>query len=332
MERDRAIDSTKFLLICLVIFAHALEVCRDTDWLSEKVYIFIYSFHMPAFIILSGYFFKDNDNSKFWKGVVNLFLTYLFFQIALCGNPLTYSTADGPLVSQLIDGLRFNVTHLYLPAGALWYIVSLAFWRMLLHFIPYSIRDSKATLVIGVAFIICIVGGFFPMGRELSFQRTVAFFPYFLLGYYAKRFDGYAMLKRVKVQYALVIVTVYAIIVFAIGHFPLSMLVQFFDYYELGNPIYGVGMRIVSFLWMLPLTLAILRLFANVTVFYNQGRNTLFYYIYHMYAIMGMRIVLNTVLGGVNLVIIIFISSILILLLFGISRFKILYRPLAFIK
>ena len=36
--------------------------------------------------------------------------------------------------------------------------------------------------------------------------------------------------------------------------------------------------------------------------------------------------------GGVNLVIIIFISSILILLLFGISRFKILYRPLAFIK
>ena len=106
------------------------------------------------------------------------------------------------------------------------------------------------------------------------------------------------MLKRVKVQYALVIVTVYAIIVFAIGHFPLSMLVQFFDYYELGNPIYGVGMRIVSFLWMLPLTLAILRLFANVTVFYNQGRNTLFYYIYHMYAIMGMRIVLNTVLGG----------------------------------
>lgn len=298
MERDRAIDSTKFLLICLVIFAHALEVCRDTDWLSEKVYIFVYSFHMPAFIILSGYFFKDNDKSKFWKGVINLFLTYLFFQVALCGNPLTYSSADGPLVSQLMGGLWFNVTHFYLPAGALWYIVSLAFWRMFLHFIPCSMRDSKSTLAIGVAFVISIVCGFIPLGRELSFQRTFAFFPYFLLGYYAKRFDGYALLKRVKVQYALMIVTVYAIVVFAIGHFPLSMLVQFFDYYELKIPLIGVGMRIMSYLWMLPLTLAILRLFANVTFFYKQGRNTLFYYIYHMYAIMGMRIVLNAVLGG----------------------------------
>ena len=99
-------------------------------------------------------------------------------------------------------------------------------------------------------------------------------------------------------QYAVLLVTAYSIIVFGIGHLPVSMLVQFFDYYELGNPIFGVGMRIMSYLWMLPLTLAILRLFANVTIFYNQGRYTLFYYIYHMYAIMGMRIVLNTVSGG----------------------------------
>lgn len=68
MEGDRAIDSTKFLLICLVIFAHALEVCRDTDWLSEKVYIFVYSFHMPAFIILSGFFSKITIRVNFGKG------------------------------------------------------------------------------------------------------------------------------------------------------------------------------------------------------------------------------------------------------------------------
>ena len=298
MERNRAIDSTKFLLIVLVIFAHALEVCRDTDWLSAKVYVFIYTFHMPAFIILSGYFFNDIDKTKFWKGVVNLFLTYSFFQVALCGNPLTYSSSNGSLCSQLLDGLKYNVTHFYQPAGALWYILSLAFWRILLHLIPVHFRENKAALILGLASIVSIIFGFIPLGREFSFQRTFAFFPYFLLGFNAKRLDGYAKLNKINALYACGVVVLYVIVVFVIGHFPLSMLVQFFHYSELGNPIIGLGMRIVSYIWMLPLTLAILRLFDNVSVFYTQGKNTLFYYVYHMYAIMGMRIALFSIMGG----------------------------------
>ena len=229
---------------------------------------------------------------------MNLLLTYSFFQVALCGNPLTYSPSNGPLSSQLIDGLWYNMTHFYEPAGALWYILSLAFWRVLLHIIPINLRENKATWVIGLACAISLVCGFIPLGRELSFQRTFVFFPYFLLGFYAKQFEYYAKLKEVKALYTWGVIILYAIIIFAISHFPLSMLVQFFHFSELGNPLIGMGMRVASYLWMLPLTLAILRLFADASVFYQQGKNTLFYYIYHMYAIMGMRIVLFPVVGG----------------------------------
>lgn len=252
-----------------------------------------------------------------------------YFQVALCGNPLTYFPLNGPLGSQLTEGIWFNITHFYEPSGALWYILSLAFWRVLLHLIP--IRENKAAWIIVIACGISLLSGFIPLGRELSFQRTFAFFPYFLLGYYAKRLDGYVKLKAFNVRYAWGIASLYAIIIFAIGHFPLSMLVQFFHYSELGNPIIGLGMRMASYVWMLPLTLAILRLFANVSVFYTQGKDTLFYYIYHMYAIMGMRIALLPIMGG-NLLRIVLASALIILLLYGMSKIKILYKPLGFIK
>ena len=54
-QRFTFIDSIKFVLILLVILGHALECNRDIA-MNMKAYTFIYSFHMPAFILLSGYF------------------------------------------------------------------------------------------------------------------------------------------------------------------------------------------------------------------------------------------------------------------------------------
>jgi fucose 4-O-acetylase-like acetyltransferase len=65
-QRLSFIDSMKFVLIFFVILGHMLECNRDSSF-NMKVYAFIYSFHMPAFILLSGYFAK-------LVGGVNLFL------------------------------------------------------------------------------------------------------------------------------------------------------------------------------------------------------------------------------------------------------------------
>ena len=57
-QRNSLIDSIKFVLIFFVVLGHALELNRDIA-LNMKAYSFIYSFHMPAFIMLSGYFAKE---------------------------------------------------------------------------------------------------------------------------------------------------------------------------------------------------------------------------------------------------------------------------------
>lgn len=55
-ERDTAIDITKAIGILLVIIGH----CAPIPYIPYRH--FIYTFHMPLFFIISGYFFRRKDN------------------------------------------------------------------------------------------------------------------------------------------------------------------------------------------------------------------------------------------------------------------------------
>lgn len=56
--RNKSLDSLKFVLIILVVLGHFLEPSRYSNKLSCDLYSVIYAFHMPLFIMLSGYFTK----------------------------------------------------------------------------------------------------------------------------------------------------------------------------------------------------------------------------------------------------------------------------------
>lgn len=80
--RNPAIDALRGALIVLVVLGH-------TTGLPPNVHKFIYSFHMPAFFLLSGYLFNpDRSRSpayipeKFWRMVVPAWVMG-----AICGLP-----------------------------------------------------------------------------------------------------------------------------------------------------------------------------------------------------------------------------------------------------
>lgn len=98
LSRNTRIDSIKFVLIAFVILGHMLDYSFHVG-ISARVHTFIYSFHMPAFILISGYLFKKKENKSFWKGIGQLAMTYCFFQILYCGSPMLYETdACGKLI------------------------------------------------------------------------------------------------------------------------------------------------------------------------------------------------------------------------------------------
>ena len=77
--RDTYLDSSKAVLIFLVVFGHFLE--RLIGWgnpLNHALLGTIYFVHMPAFIFISGLFYKDQN----WlKNIVFFISLYVPFQI-----------------------------------------------------------------------------------------------------------------------------------------------------------------------------------------------------------------------------------------------------------
>lgn len=85
-NRDDRIDTIKGYLIILVVFGHLLEPFL-TDKVNIVVYNLIYSFHMPLFVIISGYFFNSKKKIERLKSssikLAETFIIYFFIYQAI---------------------------------------------------------------------------------------------------------------------------------------------------------------------------------------------------------------------------------------------------------
>lgn len=172
--RNHHFDNIKALLIFLVVFGHIIEPLRDIQ-IFKVLYFIIYSFHMPLFIFLAGFFAKPTT-----KGLKNTFLILIKYEViyAICYILLFAGSSD---MSSSIDLLGI-ISYVLQPIWVLWFLLSLMSWRLLL--IAYE--RYPLTIIVIIAAIITF--NFIPFNfRILSLGRTLTFFPYFLLGYLAKK-------------------------------------------------------------------------------------------------------------------------------------------------
>ena len=79
--RDAYFDNAKALLIVSVVLGHTLSgMLGETRWM-DSLYMFIYTFHMPAFIFVTGYYAKVLRTKKdWWKLTKSVVLPYFIFQ------------------------------------------------------------------------------------------------------------------------------------------------------------------------------------------------------------------------------------------------------------
>ncbi len=164
--RAHHLDSAKFVLVLLVVIGHLLEQVRQMSPVAGAAYRFIYMIHIPALVFISGMVARpsfDARQGKRWLAV--LVLPYLVFQgIYLYVDALWMGKPFGYGVAQ--------------PYWLLWYLFSLATWRLLL---PALLALGRPLLVaIGVALV---AGCIKDVGYQFSFSRTLGFLPFFVAGY-----------------------------------------------------------------------------------------------------------------------------------------------------
>ncbi len=164
--RDYLFDNLRAVLIILVVWGHLLTPMKDDYDALRSIYIFIYFFHMPAMIFVSGYFSKNLEKIRS-SAFVTVLVPFLILNI--------FNYAFKMLIlREEYYGFRF-----FRPNWGLWYLLALFLWKFFLKDI------LRIRFLLPLSFLFALFCGF---SREfsdyLALGRTICFLPFFLLGYY----------------------------------------------------------------------------------------------------------------------------------------------------
>lgn len=163
-QRSYFWDNYKGIFIFLVVLGHYLYAYATelNGSLADQIFTFIYVFHMPAFIFCSGYLSKS-ERSAGKEALTKLLVYYLVFNTAML-------VFDWLLQDSAIQFLS--------PYYSFWYILSLIFWRLITD------KLANIKLIFPISLAVCLLLGFWgEFTNVLSIYRTIAFYPFFLMGY-----------------------------------------------------------------------------------------------------------------------------------------------------
>jgi len=167
--RDHKMDNIRAFLIFLVVFGHFMEPLGNSGKLSYINEV-IYSFHMPAFLFVSGYFARFKPRRivfSFLYPYLILQIVYAYFLRILSGAP--------------VEGIKVTFS---VPDYTLWYLPAMAFFCLLIPLI--DVRGAKKRLaVIGVSIAVSLISGMDPnIEYPFAMGRILSFLPFFLMGFY----------------------------------------------------------------------------------------------------------------------------------------------------
>jgi fucose 4-O-acetylase-like acetyltransferase len=185
--RDPFFDNAKYLTIVLVAVGHAWEPLRDGSRAVTALYLLVYAFHMPAFIVMSGYFSRGFDGAphRLKRLVTGLVVPYVVFETGYT------------LYTRWTDGAPDRPISLLDPLYLTWFLAALFIWRLTT---PVW-RTVRWPLPVAVA--VAALATLSPLGDDLALQRTLQFLPYFVLGLLLRP-EHFGLVRRRAVRVAAV--------------------------------------------------------------------------------------------------------------------------------
>lgn len=159
-------DNARFALIVLVVVGHFISTVRTDTSLGFALYAYVYIFHMPAMIFLSGIFAKPEVSPRAITSTVRLIIVWLTWE------------GIWVILRGVVEGRGLGKGFLVSPSWTLWFLVSLATMRILL---PYIAR-MRHPLIFSIA--LALLGPVLPaIGVNFSAARTLAFLPFFVVAW-----------------------------------------------------------------------------------------------------------------------------------------------------
>ncbi|GGZ71631.1 acyltransferase family protein [Streptomyces echinoruber] len=183
-QRDAFFDNAKYLAIVLVAMGHAWEPLKGDSRILEGVYTVVYCFHMPAFILISGFFSRSFDlrPDRLKRLITGVAVPYVVFETAY------------PLFKRVIDHAPDQDISLLDPWYLTWFLCALFIWRLTTPVWKLVRRPLPVALAIAMLASVCP-----SIGDDLDLQRTLQFLPYFVLGL-SMRPEHFQLVRRRSVR------------------------------------------------------------------------------------------------------------------------------------
>lgn len=160
----------RFLLIVCVFIGNAIEPLISRMDGIHSLYMWIFTFHMPLFVFVTGYFAKSSLTGEAGRKVLlQIGMQYIIFQTL-------YSVLDITVFQVK------NIQHsFFAPYLLLWFLASHFCWRLVL----LSLRKCSPLQQIAISVLLGVLVGYLQLdGTWLSFSRTFVFLPFFIAGYH----------------------------------------------------------------------------------------------------------------------------------------------------
>lgn len=155
-------DNLRFLLIVLVVIGHFSDFFTDQCQGYKSLFLFMYPFHMPLFLFISGHFFRaEKITSKC------LYYISIGFLLKLTIYGFTVFSGSNTSFALLSDG------------GIPWYLFVLAIYTA----VTYLLRNQNPVYVLIFSVILACAAGFDKdIGDQLYLSRAIVFFPFYWAG------------------------------------------------------------------------------------------------------------------------------------------------------
>ena len=196
-HRNLTADFLKGVMIFCVMYGHAISKInslRGVTWQDSVVNVFVTSFEMPLFIMISGYFLwfslrKKPHFTVFWQRVISVALPLFVWE----GIPAVYSV----IFETLNNGFSIiNVAKIAarLVFPGLWflacYLICTSF-VIIIEWASSKVKERKNQIALGTAMYAGLIVGLHFV--KPYFDYVPFMFPFFLVGFVLSK---YSVLNR----------------------------------------------------------------------------------------------------------------------------------------
>lgn len=173
-QRNLTFDIAKAIAIWLMVIGHLL------DGSSNMLRYVIYSFHMPLFFAVSGYFAGGRTESwrvSLRKKVTGLLVPYLIW------STVSFLVHAALLLYQhRLDQIGAEALNIYVYARSVWFLMALFLTAVLFDLAARAARACRVPVVL-VGLIVWLGLAAAYHGEILRFGKWVFLFPFYLVGY-----------------------------------------------------------------------------------------------------------------------------------------------------